>query len=149
MNKEQLEKLQEQFNKIWEKPEFQALLPQMPRYRYWQLTSKDFKRLGYTGKKFIDRFAFAYTTERTNDNFFWAIVYRIKKTKQGEHWHMTRKTHRRQRQKAKAIALKWYYQRREVLKKRLTLQGKIKAETDEEWKQRMEAENKKNVQGES
>lgn len=101
----------EEINKL-----ISQLMPQMPRYHYWRLLSRNIP--DYKDKSFIDKYAFAYTTEHTSDKYFWALIYKIKETKNGEVWKVIRKSHRRQRQKAKAVALKWYYRRRDTLKKR-------------------------------
>ena len=96
MMDKQLEKLQEYLNRLFEKPEFQALLPRMPRYRYWQIKN--------------DHYAFCYTTEPTSGKFY-AMVYRITK----KSWKIGRKVAFGRRKIAKARAYKWYRQRKEKL----------------------------------
>ncbi len=97
MNQQQSEKLQDQFNKMFEKPEFQALLPRMPRYRYWQPKG--------------DHYAFCYTTEPTANGKFYAMVYRITK----KSWKLTRQVAFGRRKIAKARAYHWYCQRKSKL----------------------------------
>ena len=75
----------------------------MPRYRYWRVKG--------------DHYAFAYTTERTNDHKFWALKYRITK----KAWKLVKKVGFGKRRVAKARAYKWYCQRKaELLKDPLT-----------------------------
>ena len=99
---ESLRKVSADLERMREKdPEFHRFLsrvfPRMPRYRYWRV--KD------------DHYAFAYTTERTNDHKFWALKYRITK----KAWKLVKKVGFGKRRVAKARAYNWYCQRKAEL----------------------------------
>jgi hypothetical protein len=44
-------------------------------------------------RKSKGNWAFAYTTERDSDGWFWAIIYKVKITMKSEEWHITKKVH--------------------------------------------------------
>jgi hypothetical protein len=101
-----------------------GLMPKTPRFIYFRVSRKHVQIPGLLKKD--DKFAYAYTTQRCSDGYFWVRIYKVKTTKSGESWTSVRKAHRRQRKKARALACAWYNKRVEALvkqlKKRQTLQ---------------------------
>jgi len=103
MSKTEISRLEDELNRIFSLPEFQRLLPQQPRFRYFQV------------KK--DKYAFAWTTEKCSNGKFYALKYRLlKPTRRGQTWKLVKKVAFARRRIAKARALKWYYERKDQLK---------------------------------
>lgn len=91
---EALKEAQKALDKMFQVLAFRALLPQMPRYRYWQ----------------FHNYAFCYTTERASNKKFYALIYRI--IKKGKVWKLKKKVTFGKRRVAKARAYKWYQERK-------------------------------------
>lgn len=98
MAKPEIRKLENDLNKMFSIPQFQALLPRSPNMRYFQV------------KK--DNYAFAWTTEpclEKGKKRFYATAYRIHKDGS---WKLKRKVAFGRRCVAKARAKKWFEQRK-------------------------------------
>lgn len=76
-----------------------SMMPRMPRFRYFDV-------------KQGDPYKFAWTTERDNKGYFWALIYR--KRKDGT-WVLKKKRKFKKRRIAKARALKWRIERGKLL----------------------------------
>jgi hypothetical protein len=98
MQKHELDFIQKEWEKLWQLPELQALLPKSANWRYWKI------------KK--DKYAFAWTTEPDHKGKFYAFVWRILKN---GIWKRKHTVAFGKRHKAKARALKWYNKRKEKL----------------------------------
>jgi hypothetical protein len=79
-----------------------------------QVTTRDVKQL-----KKDDRLVFTWTTKRDATGFFYTHVYKLIRTRTIKHWCLKAQYHRRQRQRAKALACKLYQNRLKVLVRRM------------------------------
>ena len=88
--------LTQQFNKMLQMPELQALLPKSPNMRYWTKGN----------------YVYAWTTEPVKGKFY-ALKYRVLKD---ESWVLKHKVRFGRRKVAKARARKWYDEAVRVVK---------------------------------
>jgi hypothetical protein len=91
---EALKEAQKALDRMFQIPAFRRLLPQMPRYRYWR----------------FHNYAFCYTTERTSNKKFYALIYRI--IKKGKVWKLKKKVAYGKRKVAKKKAYEWFEKQR-------------------------------------